>query len=66
MTAARFTLTAGEIEQLEDASRSLPPYPNDFYELFCKRDSPYYGGHRVGWDETEGKSAATRQGNSDA
>jgi aryl-alcohol dehydrogenase-like predicted oxidoreductase len=39
-------LAREEIERLREVSEPRIPYPRNFYELFCYRDSPYFGGHR--------------------
>jgi aryl-alcohol dehydrogenase-like predicted oxidoreductase len=39
-------LEPSEIEGLQQVSEPAYPYPRSFYETFCHRDSPFYGGHR--------------------
>jgi aryl-alcohol dehydrogenase-like predicted oxidoreductase len=40
------TLRAEEVEDLRRASEPPHPYPNCFYDLFCYKESEFYGGHR--------------------
>ena len=42
-----FRLADEEMRELDDASRLPEPYPNNFLNLFCRRESDFYGGLRV-------------------
>lgn len=46
LEALDFQLTPAEIEAIRRASDPPKPYPNSFYELFCRKESPFYGGLR--------------------
>lgn len=44
--AVELNLTVSEVKQLREASELLHPYPITFYDLFCRRESEFYGGLR--------------------
>jgi aryl-alcohol dehydrogenase-like predicted oxidoreductase len=44
--AVGFRLDPEEVAELRLVSEPAYPYPRSFYETFCYRASPYYGGHR--------------------
>ena len=46
MAALDLHLSDEEMQQLNEASKLPAPYPMNFWDLFCYRDSPFYGGHR--------------------
>jgi aryl-alcohol dehydrogenase-like predicted oxidoreductase len=46
LPARDLRLSRDEVEVLRKASELPHPYPNNFYDLFCYKDSEYYGGHR--------------------
>ena len=41
-----FTLTNEEMEKLGEVSEQVHPYPRSFLELFCRKESKFYGGLR--------------------
>lgn len=42
----KFRLTDEEVKQLTKVSEPQRPYPNNLYDLFCHRDSEFWGGLR--------------------
>lgn len=44
--ALHFELSASEIDELTEASQPPLYYPNAFLDLFCLKESPFYGGLR--------------------
>ena len=42
-----FQLSDEEVDELREVSELPHPYPNNFLDLFCRRESPFYGGLRV-------------------
>lgn len=41
-----FQLSAEEVQRLRIVSEPPKSYPRNFHDLFCRKDSPYYGGLR--------------------
>ena len=41
-----FKLTEDEVEALREASEQRHPYPTVFWDIFCRKESPLYGGLR--------------------
>ena len=50
MQASSISLTREEVQSLTMRSAPDPSYPTSFYDLFCYRHSPFYGGHRIAKD----------------
>ena len=46
MAALDLRLSPEEMQELNEVSEMPAPYPMNFWNLFCYRDSRYYGGHR--------------------
>jgi len=46
MRVLDFQLSEEEKIKLNDVSKPVSPYPNNFYDLFCRRESEFYGGLR--------------------
>ncbi len=46
LAASDFELTEKEMSELRQVSEPHHPYPHRFWDLFCYRDSPFFGGAR--------------------
>jgi aryl-alcohol dehydrogenase-like predicted oxidoreductase len=46
LAVSEFRLTGEEVRRLREVSEHPHPYPINFYDIFCRRESEFYGGLR--------------------